>query len=481
MGRRLLPLAMLLSVVLTVASCLNNDDNEYVYYDDTAISSFSVGTLNKYVTTKTADGTKDSTYKTTEDCSSYKFYINQTYGPDSVCEIYNNDSLPYGVDASKVLCSIGTKNSGIVLIQSMKSDSLNYFNSTDSIDFTPDTGRVFYVYSNSGRMRRKYRIRVNVHKEVADSFKWNLAGTNQLIADLSGMRGVSCNGRLFVYGTVDGESTVIYSSSDGKTWRAAVPNFNHMLAGDAYQGVVVKGSYMYLCDANTVMRSSDADEWDVVADGASANLPKLLVAATPVRIYGYTQDGRMVESADDGKSWKVSSMDDEQSLLPTSGISSAWRSLRTNADSYQLLLIGQNADTYSIWNKIDEGGNDSENQPWAYYPEDEHNKYALPEVEHLQIAAYDGGFIAVGGKSLAGTDHTAFDNVYRSQDGGITWKADSIFTFPSTMKSAASSSSYALITDNNHFVWFVCGGTGQVWKGRINRLGWKDDDKYFGK
>lgn len=40
--------------------------------------------------------------------------------------------------------------------------------------------------------------------------------------------------RLFLFGT-DGRQTRVYVMNDAQTWRAATPNFNGVLAADAYE------------------------------------------------------------------------------------------------------------------------------------------------------------------------------------------------------------------------------------------------------
>ena len=47
--------AMLFMAVFTLASCLN-DDTDYVYTDDSAITSFSVTGAKRYIHTKTKKG-----------------------------------------------------------------------------------------------------------------------------------------------------------------------------------------------------------------------------------------------------------------------------------------------------------------------------------------------------------------------------------------------------------------------------------------
>ena len=74
---------MLLSTLFVVTSCLGSDDDEVTYYGDTAITSFALGTMNRYVHTTSSAGA-DSVYKTTYAGSGYVFYIDQL-----TCDIYN--------------------------------------------------------------------------------------------------------------------------------------------------------------------------------------------------------------------------------------------------------------------------------------------------------------------------------------------------------------------------------------------------------
>ena len=43
----------------------------------------------------------------------------------------------------------------------------------------------------------------------------------------------------------------------------------------------------------------------------------------------------------------------------------------------------------------------------------------------------------------------------------------------------SSETTFTMVADGVNSVWVICGGTGQVWKGRINRVAWKQEDKYF--
>lgn len=102
---------LLTAAALSLTSCLSdNDESDTTYYTDTAISSFSLGTLNITYHTKAKDGVTDSTYRSTFSASKYAFDIDQQSGT-----IANADSLPVGTDAAHCLATINTVNSGTVL------------------------------------------------------------------------------------------------------------------------------------------------------------------------------------------------------------------------------------------------------------------------------------------------------------------------------------------------------------------------------
>lgn len=457
MKRNFLPFMMLLSSILLLASCLNSDD-DFVYNDDAAITSFSVSGVKRYIHTTSSTGA-DSVYTKTMTCSSYKFYIDQVN-----CEIYNPDSLPCGVDARKVVCSISSSNSGTVLVQSMTSDSLAYFNSADSMDYTKP--RIIKVYSNSGTAVRTYTVHVNVHQEQPDSMKWNRFGNTDVLRQFTDARAVVCGGRLFVFGT-DGTTTQTVSTADGMSWRAATPNFNHTLAADAYQGVVVKNDCMYLSDGGNIMRSADADTWTVT--GSDTGITRL-VSASDWRLYGYAVDGRLMASADNGATWHAATIDADATLLPDADVSSLSLPSRTNTATARLLLIGKRGSDNVVWGKTEEGTAGSEDQPWAYYDVSAENSHTLPKLAGMRAFAYDKAAYVLGKNDTARV-------FYRSDDGGITWFADTALTVPNDIDLAAGNCAVAVDADNH--VWLVDTRSGNVWKGRLNRLGWREEKKAY--
>lgn len=476
--RKILPIAMLLLVAAVAASCLG-DNEDVVYTDDTAITSFSLGTLNVIHHTTSSTG-EDSTYTSTLDCSDYVFYIDQ-----STSTVYNPDSLPVGTDASKALVTVGTQNSGYAYLKSLKSDSVTYISSSDSLDFSEP--RTVIVYSNSGLQQRSYSVHVNVHQEVADSFHWTQTATVELFKQMTGMKAVATQDQVTVFGCVGGTTVAVASTDGGTTWRQCTFSFNHTLAADAYQGVVVKDNYMYLIDGNSIIRSKDASTWETVATTTQL---KQLVAASSARFYAYATDGRLMASADGCQTWTACTLDDELSLLPTESLSYVCTSLRTNSGAERLLLLGnRNAQTYAsdthaiVWGKIDETDASAQEQPWSYFDVNSQNRRAIPRLGNLQATAYDDGVAIIGGASLGGKTRNAFDSVYVSRDAGITWIGDTTLCAPADFVAAIDSTATAPVfgftSDSNNFLWIISGTDGKVWKGRINRLGWCKEQTSF--
>ena len=130
MRRFLSAFAVMLSMAISLSSCLGDDDTKVTYSSEAALTSFSLSTVKRQMTVKTKSG-KDSTYIANFTATSYKFYIDQINRV-----IYNPDSLPYGTDASKVLCNITSKNSSAIVVKEIDSDQLIYFSSTDTMDFS---------------------------------------------------------------------------------------------------------------------------------------------------------------------------------------------------------------------------------------------------------------------------------------------------------------------------------------------------------
>lgn len=467
----IISLIVILSAVFSLSSCLG-EGTEYTYYDDAAITGFSLGTLNCYYHAKKADGT-DSIYKRTLNCSKYSFSIDQQKR-----EIWNNDSLPMEIDASKVVCTISAKNGGVTYIKHVNSDTLDVFNSKDSIDFSQP--RDFYVYNTNGTGYNKYTIRVNVHKENGDSCIWTkVADANATIAGLKAMKAIAFKGDVYVFGH-DGANFKLYSTpeNDGVNW-SEVPA-SSALSADTYKNVVLRDGVLYVLSNGQILKSTDAMNWTAVANTDI----RQLVAASSFRLYALSATGTMVSSVDEGETWVEEELDDTPALLPYDNVSFVVSPLSTNAGAERILLYGsRDANEYAadvnatVWTKIDENTNGSRNHKWNYIEYTSENRFPAPRLTNMQIVNYDKEIIAIGGKGIGACKKNGLDAIYRSGDGGLTWRNDSVMSMPEDVNSDKEVFGFTVDSDNS--VWIICGGTGRIFKGRINRLAWKKEQDYF--
>jgi hypothetical protein len=220
MNKHISALFALIMGALLMTSCLKSDDSsDIIYYNDTAITAFSLSTVNRYIHTTSKSG-KDYVYKKVL-ANPVTFYIDH-YNKT----IYNADSLYADCDLQHVLASISTQSNGVIAIKSMISDTLRTYSSTDSLDFSKP--REIRVYANDGSTYRAYQVIVNKHQAVTGKLLWEQmpAGSypvdeeklrwEQLVAEKGLARFIGAGTKeAYAYNQV-GELMV--STDEGDTW-----------------------------------------------------------------------------------------------------------------------------------------------------------------------------------------------------------------------------------------------------------------------
>ena len=210
-----------LTCVVLYTSCMNSDDNNSaVVYDDMAITGFRLTSINRLVHSTTKAG-KDTVIKKTL-ANPVPFTINQeTY------EIYNVDSLPYGCDTKHVLATISSKNNGQIMIKSLVGDTLSFYRSTDSIDFSKP--RVLEVYTSDLKAYRSYTVEVNVRQYDNSTMQWERVTLDELpdygddadewedIMAKEELRKFIGEGTVEAY-AFDYDNKIMVSKDDGATW-----------------------------------------------------------------------------------------------------------------------------------------------------------------------------------------------------------------------------------------------------------------------
>ena len=119
----------------------------------------------------------------------------------------------------------------------------------------------------------------------------------------------------------------------------------------------------------------------------------------------------------------------------------------------------------AVWRKIVDYSKGAATAQWVYM-ERAKELYDLPLMSSLALIYYDGSVLAIG-RPTESDSYT----ILQSRDNGITWKSSSLFKLPEGFNHSATQVTAKVDDDNN--IWLRCEGTGQVWRGRLNRLAWK--------
>lgn len=457
MKRKFFAFIALITATLSLSSCLSSDDDLNVEYThDTAITAFSLGTLDQWG--KTKDGTKDSLYKAVVAGANYKFYIDQ-----ATRQIYNVDSLPCGVRDTAILATISSKNSSPILLMDInKTDSITgYYSSSDSINFSKP--RFIRVYSSDYSAYAEYQVTVNVHQELPYEFKWHkLAQNNSQLAAFSDLKAVACGDYIYVFGkTAEGTKVLKSAINDGSAWSSI--GMSVSLSSDAYQSAVALDGKLYISDAGKVYASADAETWTEVSENADI---KQLIGASSKYLYAYTAAGISV-SKNQGASWEQEKLDTDAAYLPTQNISMNVAGVLSAKNVENVMLMGTRNkalnDTITTWLRtVDYDRNDEAGQ-WNYLEIEKNQSGKMPCLDQVITCAADTGFVALGSNG----------KWYKSQDAGLTWTQDKKVALPDEF-GTGTAARFAFCRDKQHYYWII--RNGYVWRGRFNIDGWSKKD-----
>lgn len=454
MKRKFFAFIALITATLSLSSCLSSDETTVEYTHDTAITAFSLGSLDRYTKTKAG---KDTLLKANVTGSDYKFYIDQAQR-----KIYNVDSLPAGTRTAAVLATITSKNSSPVILMHAKQtenlDSATYYSSTDSINFSEP--RLIRVYSSDYSAYAQYTVTVYVHKELPYEFKWHeLAQNNSQLAAFSDLKAVACGDDIYVFGkTAEGTKVLKSAINDGSAWSSITMNVG--LSSDAYQSAVALDGELYISDGGKVYASADAETWTLVPGNADV---KQLIGASSKYLYAYTAAGISV-SEDKGASWKAEKLDTDKAYLPTQNISMNVAGVLSAKDVENVMLLGTRdkalKDTVATtWLRTVDYAN--EDGQWNYLEIENNKSGKMPWLDQVITCAADTGFVALGSNG----------KWYKSQDAGLTWKQDAMVVLPAKF---ATDGRFAFCRDKQHYYWII--RNGYVWRGRFNIDGWSKED-----
>ncbi len=464
-------IALALFAGSVLGACSSDDTTESTLDTsyDCVITSATLGTLKRTVK---VDG-EDKTYTVTG--GAYNLYIDQLNN-----KIYNPDSLPTGTWVDKLVFSSsnGIVGSGALRLIDLTSNSEIAYTYTDSTDFSKE--RELIVYSSNGAKKRSYKVDIRVHKEEGDSLEWRTvasASTNA-VAGFVKSRTLCAGDYLYVFGeNSDGTASVIATPLSSPRFDSSSP-----LSAATGKGLDVrslqyfKNKFYALDTEGTLLSSANADG-TFASCGTDRDFTALVGSCTD-SLFAIS-NGKMYWTAD-GTTWNESATD-TQGHLPTSNIAASMQQSRVDAQSSILLVAGNEAADESgqngavaLW-KLDVDHTGGYSTPWIYMPQTEElDTLGFPSLLSQSMIPYDQGTVLTGLKK----DKTLAP-FYMSQDNGRTWQPYTIAA-PS-IATGTTLSALSVAVDKDQYIWVVCSGPGKVFKGRINRLGWKEEQTTFNR
>jgi hypothetical protein len=439
-----------------VLSCDLSSDLDDELSHDCIVTSMTMGSLKRIMHTNNSQG-QDSTYEVTVVGSYFPLTIDHLGG-----KIYNNDSLPYGTDLSRVVFSAINAKGGMV-IRSLATGKDTTFVATDSTDFTQP--RTLVVYAVDGKSSRTYEVKLNVHKEEGDSAVWHkISAGNNSIGEMSETRALCYGGGMKVFGQVDGATRMVNIPLQG-TSVAPQPEWLMSATNVVLQPRSVQ-SYndrLYALSAQgTLVTSADGVSWETVNTDFT---PQALVTAGKSGLVALAPTAFYISV--DGIEWREMSADAPEKLPVTNVVGTCVPSTKNSAQE-TYVVVGQLGTENVIWRKWMDTL-DGENYPWVNIQPSVNNAYPFPSLKDYTLATYDGITYVMGMR----TDGT-MSAIYASPDNGRSWKPGAMRLPVDRMLSQGKGcTGVTIAVDGENFLWVISSGDGQVWRGRYQRLGWK--------
>ena len=454
MNRPLVRIAGALLVLTCWMTSCNSEESSSASTADSnhcAITNVTLGNMRRLIHLTNVYG-RDTTAVTIIAGNAYSMYIDQER-----MEIYNPDSLPMGTYVDKVVFSNITADGAVAYRTDWGTDTL--YSSTDSLDFTQP--RLFTCYSYSGLAKKTYTIHVNVHQVNPEYFAWNQVGEPlESLRNATAQRAFVKDDTLYVFALTGGEPRLL-TSADGMEWQEQALTLTDFTPCN----VQLFHNTFYALDGTTVVTSADGKTWT----STEAAISVTALPAVGSRQLFAVSDGEVYVS-EDGQNWTLDAMEDNtQAAWPTEGYSSVCMPMTFNENFEYVLLAGQRDGKNVEWKKtIDKAGDNTE--AWSPYLFDAAKMYAFPDVAQAQLLKYDEKVFALG------CENDTLSLFYMSSDAGRTWIPQQTgYVHPANMQAAG----FSCTVDEDNYIWIFCGGSGQVWRGRLNRLGFETHQTKF--
>lgn len=415
-------IASILFVSIAITACLDSN-NTYEYSSDATIHAFGIDTIHgKY----------------------YKFTIDQL-----TRTIYNVDSLPVGSDTIIDRILIDTLSvTGIVT--SGENDTI--FQIRDSVDLRQPLK--LKVHATDGITTREYTIKVNVHKQDPDSLVWVNMEQPLPNTPIEQQKSVILNGnQLLVFTSYD---DVYQATTDISPFQWQHQTVTGLPTDIKLSSITNFQEKLYIVtESGKTFSSSNGLTWQEVSTLGMQTVT--LVTSFPDKLIGIqnVNGENYFCTSSDGLVWTYKE-ENEYKVSPNFPINDIYSTVFTTKNGVEkAVVVGNttNEGTATVpWFSMDGASWTSLDTPDTY----------CPKMENPCIMYYGEAFYIMGGE---------FNAIYKSLAGIAWYETKTKFLLPKAMK---GNNAYSMAIDKNNYIWIIIGQQNSVWRGRLNRLGFKN-------
>ena len=332
--------------------------------------------------------------------------------------------------------------------------------------------------------RSQYKVAINDRKDTivnarhifnTDSLEAGTDLTRQLL-NVSTLN----NGIATVRDTTDTEMWLYIYSTDSID--VSTPRLVRVWSSDG------TGYADYVLEVRVHQKKGDLMTWvktDSAWEPTAPTLPdgiSQLLGSSSKEEYALSTTGQLMVKREGATTFEPDVADEaDAAKMPTNVVAFTCYPIETGKDQVDYLVLagqwkeevaGEGSSTTTVWHsavwrKIVDYSKGAATAYWVYM-ERSKELYDLPLMSSLSLVYYDSSILAIGRP----TDSDSYI-ILQSRDNGITWKNSSLFNLPEDLGFDHTATQVTAEVDDDNFIWLYCEGTGQVWRGRLNRLGWK--------
>lgn len=377
-------------------------------------------------------------------------------------QIYNPDSLAYGVELKYKTKLSYTSAANTSNVQAIINGDSTWFASGDTLDLSaPITLRVVAL---DGVTEKNYKFWINIHQEDPDSIQYK-----QLASDLSFLenenRTILFKNRFFNYSLNKGYLDV-HSSSDCHSWNTELGS-NLPASVRLTSFTTYKEAIYAVTDEGKLYVSEDALRWTLLL--TAPDLYNIIGSVEQTSLFGENGLALLLKEGDNYSFGKY----EEGTLtrgnavpanFPVREYASINKKQVNNTVDYLFAIGGSTAaseissSTWYTQNAI----------TWTLISDERFDE--LPKVTGGNVLRYDGVLLFLNGKLADGSDNKL---VYFSKNNGFAWEEAKNKYIPQgyTFRNGAS-----LMLDNDESYFYIVGGsknTGErlsdTWKAYMNK------------